>query len=306
MEGEEKSRSTSGGITLRLFTVFAVAAVSVWANHEASKGFDIHVRNEIADATAARRFHLLFVADDRIDRMVLSSSRAAERLLYGENAQKRKKVVKRVSITVRLSASDQPGNTAFFAADAGNCAEQCFCYTIYVGSGILREKEDVWKVRRVVGSAVQKVMAYVWLSDGDGRTPAALLDGIAEYVTRASVGGEGLNVARVPTGEGNGRTGETNVSGSSRRGRSGECWLAEDPGEVAAFVGYCECMSSGFVARLNEKMAEGWRPEMVDEVLGTSSMRLCSSFSSALALASQSTQLIVTSTVASSSKDVSA
>ncbi|XP_031499518.1 uncharacterized protein LOC116263858 [Nymphaea colorata] len=283
MEGEEKSRSTSGGITLRLFTVFAVAAVSVWANHEASKGFDIHVSNEIADATSARRFHMLFVADDRIDRMVLSSSRAAERLLYGENAQNRKKVVKRVSITVRLSASDQPGSTAFFAADAGNCAEQCFCYTIYVGSGILREKEDVGKVRRVVGSAVQKVMAYVWLSDGDGRTPAELLDGIADYVTLASVGG--LKVARVPTGEGNGRTGETNVSGS----RSRECWLAEDPGEVAAFIGYCECMSSGFVARLNEKMAEGWRPEMVDEALGTSSMRLCSSFSSALALASQST-----------------
>ncbi|CAN6451687.1 unnamed protein product [Victoria cruziana] len=282
MEGEEESPSTSsgvGGVILRLSTILAVAAVSVWANHEASKGFDICVSNEIADVPAARRFHLSFISDDRIIRMVLSSSRAAERLLYGPNDRDRKKVVKRVSIAVRLSASDHLGSTPLVARDAGNCAEQCYCYTIYLGRGFLGEKAVVGITRMVVLEAVQKVMAYVWLSDGSDPAPAALLEGMAEYITRASMGGH--NIARIPTGEDNRRGGESTITGSSG-GRRRECWLAEDPGEVAAFVGYCECMSSGFLARLNRKMAEGWRPEILDEALGTSSVRFCSSLSSAL------------------------
>ncbi|KAK9132428.1 hypothetical protein Scep_011956 [Stephania cephalantha] len=67
----------------RIVFLAAVAILSVWANYEASKEFEIVVVNDVGlDTALGRRLSLLLVSDDSATRAVLRAARLSRRLLY--------------------------------------------------------------------------------------------------------------------------------------------------------------------------------------------------------------------------------
>ena len=79
-----------------------VAAVSLFAQHEASKGFRIDVvRGGGTAGAAGRRFDLLFVANGRAERVLHRASRRVEEALFPDPSFPRRRVAR---VTVRLMA----------------------------------------------------------------------------------------------------------------------------------------------------------------------------------------------------------
>ncbi|CAL9058693.1 uncharacterized protein LOC135651867 [Musa acuminata AAA Group] len=179
---------------LRIFLV--LAACALWANYEASKGFDITVLHGASRSPAARRFGLLFVSNGRAARLVLSSSDLVQRVLYPDDSFPRKPVRR-----ITLFLADENLNETVVVSHGRHPGE----FVVQLSPAVMKAAD----VQMSVASALQRGVARVWLWDGRGQAPRRLLDAMVEYLTTQNnasatlrtnsccAAGEQLRVARV-------------------------------------------------------------------------------------------------------------
>lgn len=247
----------NNNIIHRILLILFVALISIWANYEASKTFDIHIVNDTKDSLAGRRFTLFYISNDKATRIVLNTSSFVEQILYpnGNNDNidiKNKKIIK--SVTLRLARQNLNTITTIMADE-----KNINSYVIEI-SPMLLEDEN-FNNMAIVG-AIQRAMARVWLWDGRSKAPPKLLDGMAEYITELA----GFHRERL----------------SDDVGESPECedgrelwWDNKDPTHVARLLHYCEKYDKGFIRRLNEALRDTWHDRMVGDVLGLKATKLC-------------------------------
>ncbi|KAL0906195.1 hypothetical protein M5K25_024669 [Dendrobium thyrsiflorum] len=103
---------------------------------------------------------------------------------------------------------------------------------------------------------------HVWQWDGQGQAPSGLIEGVADYV-RLKAGYEPLDGHWVKPGQ-------------------GDRW---DQGYdvTARFLDYCGGLDSGFVAKLNAKMKDGYSNDFFLELLGKTVDQLFSDYKAAYA-----------------------
>ncbi|XP_008784395.1 uncharacterized protein LOC103703347 [Phoenix dactylifera] len=230
--------------------VFILAAMSLWANLEASEGFDITILNAAPPGTlAARRFDLLFVSNGKASQILQNASEFVERILYPNELYPRKPVR---SVTLRLAGHNL---SEVVTVGHGDDSQRPGDFVIVVSPTAMADPNP----GLALGSAVQRAMARVWLWDGQGAAPKWLMDAMVEYLSLSA----GLVGDAVPLRPG------------------GPCWgEEEEPVGTARFLKYCEERRSGFIARLNRAMRKHWSEIMVDVALGSSSQWLCSAYQS--------------------------
>lgn len=238
------SRISSHAVAVRLAAFVVFAAFSLWADHEASKGFQVAVLSGGAAGTAAaRRFDLMFVSNGRAVRALLAASGAVERVLFS-GAGERKRVDR---VTLQLAPVNFSGDVAVLRGDPAESE-----FTLLLSSRVVFS--DAGDGGSAMAAALRRGMAVVWLWDGQGAAPPALLDAMAEFLS-------------APPGAAGG-------------------------GAAARLVRRCEEESGGgFVARLNVAMKAPWRPEMVAEAVGSAPATACrtSALSAVESLGSETT-----------------
>lgn len=245
-----ESFSSHSGIILRLFTIFSIGVISIWANYEASKGFGITIINDISDFPPGKRFTLLYMSNDKATRLIQSSSSFVENILYPNISYPKKKVN---HVTLRLSSSNLPN---LVTVETSTNDE----FLITLSPSIMDEAKNLDYVLR---SMVLQGMSRIWLWDGKGKDkgPPWLLDGLVEYIK--TVAGSGPMTAL----------------GAWELPEFGEFCLGDrDPRAVAKFLGQCERQSKGFIQRLNRGLKNEWDDRTVENALGTSVDNICYSF----------------------------
>ncbi|XP_004516935.1 uncharacterized protein [Cicer arietinum] len=239
---------SNNNIILRILLVLFVALISIWANYEASKTFEIYILNDTKDSLAGRRFTLFYISNDKATRILLNTSSFVEQILYpnsnNNNNIQNKKNIK--SVTLHLT--DKNLNTTIVTVVKRNIKD----YIIDISPMLFEDKN--FNKMEIVGE-IQRAMARVWLWDGRSKAPPRLLDGMAEYV--AELAGFRREIF------------------SGGFGESPECevgrdlwWEDKDPTHVARLLHYCENFKKGFIQRLNEAMRDTWHDRMVDDLLG--------------------------------------
>ncbi|KAI3936492.1 hypothetical protein MKX01_028122 [Papaver californicum] len=252
-------------ISIRFLSVFFVAVISVWANYEASKGFEINIISENHDTTtASRRFNLLYVSNDKISRVVLNTSEFVENILYPPNESHVKKTITRV--TVKLGDQNLTNPVVVNHQKRGE-------FELNISPSLLLQEEKR-NVDKGVVMAVQRGMARVWIwSYGNySGVPKSLIQGLEEYVVGNSVGFE--YHPSILSNSGN----KKNLPDSDHK----TCWKDKNPVNVAHFLRYCEGIKSGFIRRLNEGIRDRWdeKQTLDDALLGISSVKLCADYHS--------------------------
>ncbi|KAK1276795.1 hypothetical protein QJS04_geneDACA000749 [Acorus gramineus] len=159
---------STSSIIIRIASVIAIAAIAVWANHEASKGFKIVLSNESGDSAVGHRFDLRFVSNDKAIRAILNATAFAERLLYPDESQFPPKPVRRV--TLRL-ARTEPATTGSVSVEPGEGPGE---FVISMGPSVMRGADEA------VASAVHYGVARVFLYEMAGME--AWADAAAECV----------------------------------------------------------------------------------------------------------------------------
>lgn len=246
------SSPTTSSIINRLLFLVLIALISIWANYEASKGFEVIILNNSGDTPQGRRFDLFFVSDDRATRIVLNTSKFVERILYPDHHHP-KKPVRRIT----LQLTGDYSTDIVHVAPIGPYPHHEFNIGI---SPIVMDEADV---DRVMAAAVQRAMARVWLWEGNGGAPPELVGGMVECI--AMMAGYGPL-----TGSGGGVPSEF----------GGTCGIdgVGDAVGVALFLKHCEGVRRGFLARLNRAMEGEWHVRMMDVALGSPSKRMCDSY----------------------------
>ncbi|KAK9284765.1 hypothetical protein L1049_023942 [Liquidambar formosana] len=246
-----KLSSSNSAILLRLLSILFIGILSIWADHEASKGFRLSILNDAKHSPAGRRFKLLYVSNDEATRIVLNTSRFVEKLLYPDKNHPKKEVS---HVTLRLACRNL---THPVIVDPG----ENHVFVMHISPSVMKESN----VNYAMLSAVQRGMARVWLWDdgGEHSAPPSLVDGMVEYISILAGFGRELN----PGGAG----------GSAESGNY-SCWKDKDPVAVAHFLHYCEGQKKGFIQRLNQGMRRRWHEWMVDDALGLPVEQLCASY----------------------------
>ncbi|KAL5791720.1 hypothetical protein ACOSP7_000314 [Xanthoceras sorbifolium] len=234
--------SSNKAICFRLLSVIFIGVISIYANYEESKGFDITIVNESKESPAGKRFELFFVSNDKATRILQNTSSFVENVLYPDTTNHHKKQVRRV--TLRLSSKNM---TRIPTVDSPKIDE----FVISISPSTMGDSN----VNHAIISAVQRGMSRVWLWDGESRAPTWLVDGLAEYMSRSA----GFGEARA-------------------FGGSWELWDDEDPRVVAQCLDYCEKNNKGFIQRLNQAMRERWDDRTVDVALGREAKTLCDDY----------------------------
>ncbi|KAL0720297.1 hypothetical protein Bca4012_034896 [Brassica carinata] len=116
---------SDSGIFIRIFSVILVGAISLWANHEASKGFSITIINEAKETPSGKRFSLFFESDDAAVRVLLETSFSAERLLYDGVPHRLRKRVNHVTVRFYGNRSDGVDNFTDLAMGRRGFAGAC-------------------------------------------------------------------------------------------------------------------------------------------------------------------------------------
>lgn len=255
-EDSNHDPSSSFSITFRLSLIALLALVSLWANHEASRGFAVTVIDAAGDTIAGKRFHLFYVSNDEATRIVIKASKAVETFLYpADNDMDSKKEVAR--IIFKLTGSNS--NDEVFVDSEG-----VHEFVLNISPSILEGTD----FRRAMFLAVQQGVARVWLWDGQGQSPKYLINGIVEYIT-SNLDGFG----KLPP--------SVEEAAPPQKGFSSvACWKSQDPIAVAEFLKHCERRQPGFIARLNRGMKYSWHDDMFGVALGMPVQDLCTSFES--------------------------
>ncbi|KAI5339728.1 hypothetical protein L3X38_019000 [Prunus dulcis] len=246
-------------ILVRFLLVFFIGLLALYADREASKGFDITIINDIKDSVAGRRFHLFYVSNDKATRIILHTSNFVEHLLYPEAHAQPKKHINHV--VLRLPSWNLTShNIGVVVHHSPN--KQNDHFVLDISPSIM---DDQPNAHRTLVTAILRGMAHVWLWDGEARAPPELIDGMVEY-TRM-VAEQGL-------------FDETKSYGMSTKlpGCDRFWWKDKDPRVVAQMLNYYEGHTKGFIQRLNGAMREKWHDRMVDDALGMPLQNLCGTF----------------------------
>lgn len=237
-------------ILIRLLMVLFIGTLSLWANFEASKGFEITIINDAKHTPAGQYFTLFYVSNDKATRIVLNTSEFVENLLYPNNNHYHypKKVVHHV--TLRLATHN------FTHKVTNHQAQKKHEYVININPLVFED----FDVNHAMVSSVQRSMARIWLYDGESSAPPTLLDGLVEYVTMVA--------------------GFVHVKDYDKVYKLPEpCdqkwWEDKDPRVVAHLLGYFEEQQKGFIQRLNQAMKDRWEDQMVEDALGMPAQHLC-------------------------------
>ncbi|KAF8716389.1 hypothetical protein HU200_026359 [Digitaria exilis] len=255
------SSPSTQSIVLRVVAVIAVACASLFAQHEASKGFGINVvsaastRSSVADA--GRRFDLFFVSNGRAERILHYASRGVERALFPDASFPRKQVRR---VTVRMAGHNLTAGDAA-TVDATAAPGE---YVISLSPALVSRTGDH---DAAVAAAVRRAVARMWLWDGRGAAPARVTEAMVEYLASVASGDEATAAAATPLSSSPVDDGE-----EERRCMS------------ARFLRHLERQREGFVARLNRAMRDRWSDAAVDAALGAPARHACAAYRAATLL----------------------
>ncbi|XVF14491.1 hypothetical protein REPUB_Repub09cG0064700 [Reevesia pubescens] len=262
--------SSSSGIISRLFLVIFIGTISIWANHEASKGFKVTIINNAKDSPAGRRFALFYISNDEATRIILNTSAFVENILYPHSNQTKKPVH---HVILQLAANNL---TTKVMVETSKSKE--FVYVISLSTSILEESN----AKYAVISAIQRAMARIWLWDDESRAPTWLIDGMEEYIWMQAGFGDYDKERTVHPGPALKIFGpeefcfvviskvcsnsddfsselklNISISGDGNSVKSGcVCW--EDPKNVAQALGYLEQQKKGYIQGLNQILRDRW------------------------------------------------
>ncbi|KAK6134956.1 hypothetical protein DH2020_031293 [Rehmannia glutinosa] len=220
--------------------------ISIWANHEASKGYAVTIVNESVNTFAENRFQLFYVSNDEASLIVIKASKIVESFLYPDNDSHTKKSVRHV--VFKLTGQNLTDNVVVDCIDDHE-------FVLNISPSIM----EGTNFRHAMSLALQKGVARIWIWDGQGNAPKNLINGILEYMTN-------------------------NLGGWSRPHRAEPpelataCWKHEDSRVVAGFLNYYERRRPGFVRRLNRSMKDGWDDGIFGGVLGRPVRNLCTTY----------------------------
>ncbi|KAK9758259.1 hypothetical protein RND81_01G218700 [Saponaria officinalis] len=244
------STTTTPGIILRLLIIVFVGFVSIWANNEASRGFEIRVINDMRNTPVGDKFSLFYVYNDEATRLVQSATTSAAKVLYAETNSLPEKIIDQVDVRLVRYNLTRDYVLVTKTSDEKNR------YVLSV-SPVIMEYDDFKNRFR---KEIRRGMAEVLLFDKRERIPKTLINGLVEYLSSQ----EGLD-------------GPNTVSRS--KNSDGRCWEDKDSKVVARFLGICEGKSRGFVERLYRYVdRDDWDDHAVDKALGMSATSLCQSF----------------------------
>ncbi|KAI3829480.1 hypothetical protein L1987_03605 [Smallanthus sonchifolius] len=253
---------TFSDLISRLILISSFATVAIWANHEASKGFSITILNDAGKhSMPGRRFSLFYESNDKATRIVLNTSSFVENLLYpNQDFDHRKKQIN--SVTLKLAPKAFPAIVSVYS-------RKPFEYMIMLSPSLMETSNhnDSFVL------AVLQGIARVWLWDGKGVTPPALLNGMVEYISALA----GFQDTKV-----------LNFGGGATMlpVKDEICWKDEDPRKVARFLRYYDQRKQGSVGggggvvirRLNDVMRDVWHDGMMDDALGMAGQHACASY----------------------------
>ncbi|CAN6336697.1 unnamed protein product [Urochloa humidicola] len=248
------SSPSTQSFLLRVVTVIAVACASLFAQHEAAKGFGIDVvRAGAAGDAAGRRFDLFLVSNGRAERILQRASRGVERALFPDASFPRKQVRR---VTVRMAGHNL---TAAAGATVGAAGAAPGEYVISLSPALVSGAGA--GSAAAADAAVRRAVARMWLWDGRGAAPSRVTEAMVEYLA-AAAGGEVSATALSASEEEDG----------------GEHWCMS-----ARFLRHLEGQREGFVARLNRAMRDRWSDAAVDAALGAPARLACAAYRAATA-----------------------
>ncbi|KAL6610709.1 hypothetical protein ACP70R_040678 [Stipagrostis hirtigluma subsp. patula] len=242
-------------IVFRVLAVLTVACASLFAQHEASKGFGIDVVNAAPrGSVAGRRFDLFFVSNGRAERILHYASRGVERALFPDASFPRKRVTR---VTVRMAGDNLTADATVDAA-AGAGGE----YVISLSPGLMSRADTAPAAADAVAAAVRRAVARMWLWDGRGAAPSRVTESMVEYLASAAADGGAAEAAASRPEEDDG----------------------QPPCMSPRFLRHLEQRRGGFVARLNRAMRDRWSDAAVDAALGAPARPVCAAFLAAASL----------------------
>ncbi|XVF60741.1 hypothetical protein PTKIN_Ptkin08bG0072400 [Pterospermum kingtungense] len=267
--------SSSSGVISRIILVIFIGTISIWANHEASKGFKVTIINNDKDSPAGKRFALFYVSNDEGTRIIQNTSALVENILYPADSYQAKKPVHHVIL--QMATNNLTTEVIVETSKTKN-----FAYIISLSPSLLEENNTKYAVI----SAIQRGMTRIWLWDGESRAPPWLIDGMEEYIwSQAGFGDydketttllypellKGIEPGQFcfvlsqvcSTNSNNFSSGlKLNISTVSGDGNSAKlgrlCWEDKDPKRVAQTLGYLEQQKKGYIQRLNQILRDRW------------------------------------------------
>ncbi|RCV16366.1 hypothetical protein SETIT_3G132400v2 [Setaria italica] len=259
-------------IVFRVVAVIAVACASLFAQHEAARGFGIDVVSAGGAGAGAdgRRFDLFFVSNGRAERILLHASRGVERALFPDASFPRKEVRR---VTVKMAGYNLTAGATVDAAAAPGEYVVSLSPALVSGTGTGADAADA------VAAAVRRAVARMWLWDGRGAAPARVTEAMVEYLVSAAE-----VAASAP------------LSSSEEEDGEPRCMSAR-------FLRHLEGQREGFVARLNRAMRDRWSDVAVDAALGTPARHACAAYRTATTSSSTGQQDPATTPLAASTSD---
>ncbi|XP_057532209.1 uncharacterized protein LOC130810245 [Amaranthus tricolor] len=241
---------SSNSVIVRLLIFLLIGTMSVWVNHESSKGFVITVVNNMKNTPEGKKFTLFYVSNDQAIRLVQSSSTFAAKILFPSDSSMPEKLIDQVD--VQLVSHNLTNYHTVAVESFGNKSR----YALSISSFVMEFSDFKYRIRK----EFQKGMAEILLFNLQNKAPKSLLDGMVEYISNAA----GFGVS------------EPMLKFKNTRKK---CWEDEDSSSVAKFLAYAEEKSEGFVGRLNEEIDKvGSFEEIMDKLLGIPAIQLCASF----------------------------
>lgn len=248
--GENKIIASKFGVSIRLFSIILIGFISVWANHEASKGFVITVTNNMEDTQAGKNFDLFFVSNDEAIRLVQSSTNFAAKILFTSDNSIPEKLIDQVE--VQLASHNLTNGRVVAVKSFGQQSK----YVLSINPLVMEAGNFKYNIRK----ELQRGVAEILLFNQRHKAPMSLLDGMVEYINDLAGFGGPKPVFKL-------------------RDSSEKCWEDKDPRVVAEVLAYCEGKRKGFVGGLNQEMnRDEWYEKMMDQVLGTPAIHLCEEF----------------------------
>lgn len=234
--------SSNAAVISRLLLVGFIGIVSIWANHEASKGYAITLVNESAATSAGARFQLFYVANDEATRVAIKASNIIENFLYPYSNGSSKKPIK--SVIIKLVDRNLTNNVV---VEMGSEQDQ---FVLNISPSVMGGTNFGHDM--VV--AIRQGVARMWLWDGEGSAPNNLMTGLIEYL---------INILDVST------------SIEPLEPAAAVCWDPDNGRAVAEFLKHGERRRPGFIRRLNRAMKDGWSEEILGGALGLPVHKSC-------------------------------